>query len=94
MERNWWSDHQSPHAAWVPETPAVARRRLTPPGHRPPFSFHEPIIFQNRCWVFRPGVEFTGKGDVDNAEAVMALEALTQSGQWDLYWQNQLELSV
>jgi hypothetical protein len=28
--------------------------------------------------------------DTDNAEAVMALEALTQSGQWKLYWQSQL----
>jgi hypothetical protein len=29
--------------------------------------------------------------DADNAEAVMAVEALTQSGQWDLYWQTQLQ---
>jgi hypothetical protein len=29
--------------------------------------------------------------DADNAEAVMAVEALTQSGQWDLYWQSQLQ---
>ena len=28
--------------------------------------------------------------DADNAEALMALEALTQSGQWDAYWQSQL----
>jgi hypothetical protein len=28
--------------------------------------------------------------DADNAEALMALEALTQSGQWDLYWKTQL----
>lgn len=28
--------------------------------------------------------------DAGNAEAVMALEALTQSGQWDLYWKAQL----
>jgi hypothetical protein len=28
--------------------------------------------------------------DGDNAEALMGLEALTQSGQWDLYWQSQL----
>jgi hypothetical protein len=28
--------------------------------------------------------------DGDNAEAMMALEALTQSGQWDAYWQNEL----
>jgi hypothetical protein len=28
--------------------------------------------------------------DGDNAEAVMALEALTQSGQWDRYWRSQL----
>jgi hypothetical protein len=29
--------------------------------------------------------------DADNAEAIMALEALTQSGQWDLYWRTQLQ---
>jgi hypothetical protein len=28
--------------------------------------------------------------DGDNAEALMALEALTQSGQWDAYWRSQL----
>jgi len=28
--------------------------------------------------------------DADNAEALMALEALTQSGQWDQYWESQL----
>ena len=28
--------------------------------------------------------------DADNAEAIMALEALTQSGQWDCYWKSQL----
>jgi hypothetical protein len=28
--------------------------------------------------------------DGDNAEAIMALEALTQSGQWDSYWRSQL----
>lgn len=28
--------------------------------------------------------------DGDNAEAIMALEALSQSGQWDLYWRSQL----
>ena len=28
--------------------------------------------------------------DADNAEALMALEALTQSGQWEVYWQSQL----
>lgn len=28
--------------------------------------------------------------DPDNAEALMALEALTQSGQWNLYWKTQL----
>src|SRR5262249_29157713 len=28
--------------------------------------------------------------DSDNAEAIMALEALTQSGQWDGYWRSQL----
>jgi hypothetical protein len=28
--------------------------------------------------------------DGDNAEAIMALEALTQSGQWDWYWRSQL----
>ncbi len=29
--------------------------------------------------------------DADSAEAIMALEALTQSGQWDLYWKSQLQ---
>jgi hypothetical protein len=28
--------------------------------------------------------------DGDNAEAIMALEALTQSGRWDAYWRSQL----
>jgi hypothetical protein len=28
--------------------------------------------------------------DSDNAEAIMALEALTQSGQWDSYWRSRL----
>ena len=28
--------------------------------------------------------------DSDNAEAIMALEALTQSGQWDSYWKSRL----
>ena len=28
--------------------------------------------------------------DADNAEAIMGLEALSQSGQWNLYWQSQL----
>jgi hypothetical protein len=28
--------------------------------------------------------------DADNAEALMALEALTQSGQWTGYWKSQL----
>jgi hypothetical protein len=28
--------------------------------------------------------------DADNAEAIMALEALSQSGQWDQYWRSQL----
>ena len=32
--------------------------------------------------------------DGDNAEAVMSLEALSQSGQWDSYWQSQLQPSV
>jgi hypothetical protein len=31
--------------------------------------------------------------DADNAEAVMGLEALSQSGQWDSYWQSQLQPS-
>jgi hypothetical protein len=28
--------------------------------------------------------------DSDNADAIMALDALTQSGQWDSYWRTQL----
>jgi hypothetical protein len=31
--------------------------------------------------------------DANNAEALMALEALTQSGQWDRYWESQLRPS-
>jgi hypothetical protein len=30
--------------------------------------------------------------DGDNAEAVMALEALYQSGQWDTYWRSELQI--
>jgi hypothetical protein len=30
--------------------------------------------------------------DGDNAEAVMALEALQQSGQWDYYWRSELQI--
>jgi hypothetical protein len=29
--------------------------------------------------------------DADNAEAVMGLEALSQSDQWDFYWQSELQ---
>jgi hypothetical protein len=29
--------------------------------------------------------------DANSAEAIMALEALSQSGQWDLYWKSQLQ---
>src|SRR5262249_9571996 len=32
--------------------------------------------------------------DADNAEALMALEALDQSGQWQAYWGSQLALAV
>jgi hypothetical protein len=32
--------------------------------------------------------------DGDNAEAVMGLEALSQNGQWNSYWQSQLQPSV
>lgn len=32
--------------------------------------------------------------DGDNAEAVMALEALYQSGQWDHYWRSELQIKV
>jgi hypothetical protein len=59
--------------------------------------------FQTKGWQIGSGpTEATGKtltarlkgsgmrGDADNAEALMALEALTQSGQWDLYWRSQL----
>ena len=59
--------------------------------------------FQSKGWQIGSGpteatcktltARLKGSGmrwDADNAEAVMAIEALTQSGQWDLYWQNQL----
>jgi hypothetical protein len=32
--------------------------------------------------------------DDDNAEAIMGLEALTQSGQWDAYWRSQLRTTA
>ncbi len=32
--------------------------------------------------------------DADNAEAIMALEALYQSGQWDNYWRSDLQIKV
>jgi hypothetical protein len=59
--------------------------------------------FQSKGWQIGSGpteatcktltARLKGSGmrwDADNAEALMALEALTQSGQWDLYWQTQL----
>ena len=45
-------------------------------------------------WSGHPPYVFTKCGmrwDSDNAEAIMALEALTQSGQWNAYWQSQLQ---
>jgi hypothetical protein len=38
------------------------------------------------AWLKGSGMRW----DADNAEALMALEALTQSGQGDLYWRSQL----
>jgi hypothetical protein len=59
--------------------------------------------FQSRGWQIGSGpteatcktltARLKGSGmrwDAGNAEALMALEALTQSGQWDLYWRSQL----
>jgi hypothetical protein len=59
--------------------------------------------FQTKGWQIGSGpteatcktltVRLKGSGmrwEANNAEALMALEALTQSGQWDLYWQSQL----
>ena len=59
--------------------------------------------FQARGWQIGSGpteatcktltARLKGSGmrwDGDNAEAIMALEALSQSGQWDLYWRSQL----
>jgi hypothetical protein len=59
--------------------------------------------FQSKGWQIGSGpteatcktltARLKGSGmrwDADNAEAVMAIEALTQSSQWDLYWQTQL----
>jgi hypothetical protein len=43
------------------------------------------------CKTQTPRLKGTGRRwDAHNAEGLMALEALTQSGQWDSYWQSQL----
>ncbi len=43
------------------------------------------------CKTLTAQAEGSGmRSDAGNAEALMALEALTQSGQWDLYWRSQL----
>jgi hypothetical protein len=62
--------------------------------------------FQARGWQIGSGpteatcktltARLKGSGmrwDADNAEALMGLEALTQSGQWELYWRSQLRQS-
>jgi hypothetical protein len=42
------------------------------------------------CKPLTAGLKGSGmRWDADNAEALMALEALTQSGQWDWYWRSQ-----
>jgi hypothetical protein len=59
--------------------------------------------FQSKDWQIGSGpteatcktltARLKGSGmrwDADNAEAIMGLEALSQSGQWNLYWQSQL----
>jgi hypothetical protein len=60
--------------------------------------------FRSKGWQIGSGLtdatcktltaRLTGSGmrwDSDNAEAIIALEALTQSGQWDSYWRSQLQ---
>jgi hypothetical protein len=43
------------------------------------------------CKTLTARLKGSGKRwDGDNAEAIMALETLTQSGQWDWYWRSQL----
>lgn len=43
------------------------------------------------CKTLTARLKGSGKRwDSDNAEAIMALEALTQSGQWEEYWRTQL----
>jgi hypothetical protein len=62
--------------------------------------------FQSRGWQIGSGpteatcktltARLKGSGmrwDADNAEALMALEALTQSGQWEDYWRSQLHIN-
>ena len=48
-------------------SPSLERKRMTkmPPDGYPALQYLQSVrvrIFQNRCWVFRPDVEFTGKG--------------------------------
>ena len=46
---------------------------------------------ESMCKATRQRVKGRGmRWDADNAEALMALEALTQSGQWAGYWKSQL----
>jgi len=42
---------------------------------------------ESQCRVLPDRVKGAGmRWDADNAEAVMALEAMRQSNQWDAYW--------
>ena len=63
--------------------------------------------FQSKGWQIGSGpteascktltARLKGSGmrwNADNAEAIMALEALSQSGQWDQYWKSQLRLTA
>jgi hypothetical protein len=46
---------------------------------------------KDQCKTLTARLKGSGmRWDSDNAEAIMALEALTQSGQWDAYWGSQL----
>ena len=46
---------------------------------------------ESMCGVTTDRIKGRGRRwDLDNAEAVMALEALYQSSQWDRYWANAL----
>ena len=64
----WPAPPRWPRSCWRPTSERPKdRRRARPRQQSSPdrTATEEPVItmiFQNRCWVFGPGVEFTGKG--------------------------------